>query len=622
MERVVSFTGLLVMLMLAWLLSENRRRMNFRLIVSGVVLQFLLGLLLLKTRFGEKAFEWARLFVAKIVSFSDAGAEFVFGAEFQDHYVAFSVLPTIIFVSSATAVLFHLGILQWVVKLMAKVMVWVMDVSGAESLAASANVYVGMTESPLVIRPYLNSMTRSEIMALMTGGMATVAGGVMAVYAKFGVDAGHLMAASLMSAPASLVIAKIMVPEVEESVTKGVVRVEIPKEDANILDAACRGAAVGLKLALNVGAMLIAFIALIHCLNWMLTPTKHFYGEPLTLELLLGWVCAPLAWIMGVPWQDAPTVGALLGTKTVFNELIAYDSLVSARETLSPRSFVIATYALCGFANFGSIAIQIGGIGGLVPERRKDFAKYGLRALIGGTLAAYMTATIAGILVVPEQDVQQPPSSPRASSSPGENQHPTEEETNTMKVLGISGSPRPGGNTDILLSTALEVLDGEGIETEFFSLADRPIKPCMACSGCFRSDEIRCVQEDPAFEGMVERFTEADGILVGSPVYFGSATPQTMALLDRVGYVARANGNLLRRKVGAAIVVARRAGQNFTLAQLNYFFLISEMIVPGSTYWNIAFGREKGEVQDDTEGLETVRNLAANMAWLLKKTTT
>ncbi len=399
MERLVSFVGLLVMMALAWLLSENRRRMNLRLIVSGVLLQFLLGLLLLRTQFGEKAFEWARIFVAKIVSFSDEGGKFVFGEAFQEHYVAFSVLPTIIFVSSATAVLFHLGILQWVVKIMARVMVWVMDVSGSESLAASANVYIGMTEAPLVIRPYLESMTRSEIMALMTGGMATVAGGVMAVYAAWGIDAGHLMAASLMSAPASLVIAKIMVPETENSFTKGVVRIEVPREDANVLDAACRGASAGLQLALNVGAMLIAFIALIHCLNWMLSPTKYLCGEPLTLQLVLGWICAPLAWLMGVPWQDAPAIGALLGTKTVFNELLAYDGLIAAKANLSPRSFVIATYALCGFANFGSIAIQIGGIGSLVPTRRRDFARYGFRAMIGGTLAAYMTATIAGMLI-------------------------------------------------------------------------------------------------------------------------------------------------------------------------------------------------------------------------------
>ncbi|HYW78215.1 MAG TPA: flavodoxin family protein [Thermoguttaceae bacterium] len=188
-----------------------------------------------------------------------------------------------------------------------------------------------------------------------------------------------------------------------------------------------------------------------------------------------------------------------------------------------------------------------------------------------------------------------------------------------MKVLGISGSPRPGGNTDILIRTGLEVLQAEGLETEFLSLADHPVKPCTACGGCAKAKEIRCVQEDPAFEGMVERFIEADGVLIGSPVYFGSATPQTMSLLDRIGYVSRCNGNFLRRKVGAAVVVARRAGQNFTFAQLNYFFLISEMIVPGSTYWNIAVGREKGQVNDDTEGIDTIKNLAGNMAWLMKK---
>ena len=398
MERLISVFGLFVFLALAWLMSENRKRMNFRLIASGVALQFALGLLLLRTTFGERVFEYARIVVARIVGFSDEGAKFVFGESFTDHYVAFSVLPTIIFVSSITAVLFHLGILQIVVKAMARVMVWVMDVSGSESLAASANVYIGMTEAPLVIRPYLKTMTRSELMALMTGGMATVAGGVMAIYAGMGADAGHLVAASLMSAPAALVIAKIMVPETEESATKGVVKVEVPQEAANTLDAACRGAAEGLKLALNVGAMLIAFIAMVACLNWLLSPTEYLFGQPLTLERILGWVCAPLAWVMGVTWQDVTIVGELLGEKTILNEFIAYENLMQYKERISDRSYIIATYALCGFANFGSIAIQIGGIGGLVPSRREDFAKYGLRAMIGGTLAGYMTATIAGIL--------------------------------------------------------------------------------------------------------------------------------------------------------------------------------------------------------------------------------
>jgi CNT family concentrative nucleoside transporter len=279
-------------------------------------------------------------------------------------------------------------------------MVYVMDVSGTESLSASANVFVGMTEAPLVVRPYLATMTRSEIMAMMTGGLATIAGGVMAAYVGMGADAGHLLAASIMSAPASLVIAKLMVPETEESPTKGEVRVHVPKQDANVLDAACRGAGDGLKLALNVAAMLIAFIALVALVNWPLSQLQ-VWGAPLSLERILGWIFAPLAYCMGVEWNDARTVGMLLGKKTVLNEFIAYLDLVSdgVKNSIAPRSFTIATYALCGFANFGSIAIMIGGIGSLVPERRKDFARLGLRAMIGGTLAAFMTACIAGMLL-------------------------------------------------------------------------------------------------------------------------------------------------------------------------------------------------------------------------------
>jgi CNT family concentrative nucleoside transporter len=297
------------------------------------------------------------------------------------------------------AVFFHLGIIQFVVRIMAKVMVWVMDTSGSESLCAAANVFVGHTEAPLVIRGYLPTMTRSELMAMMTGGMATIAGGVMAAYAGMGVDPGHLLAASLMSAPASLVIAKIMFPETEQSPTKGTVRIELPRTDVNILDAACRGASEGLKLALNVGAMLIAFLALIHLLNLMLGLIPDVAGAPLTLERILGTALAPLAWIMGVEWKDAAEVGMLLGKKTIANEFIAYLDLVKMKETISPRSFVIATYALCGFANFGSIAIQIGGLGSLAPERRLDFAKLSFRAMIGGSIAAFMTATIAGTLI-------------------------------------------------------------------------------------------------------------------------------------------------------------------------------------------------------------------------------
>jgi len=426
MERLISFFGLLTMIGLAWLISENRRKMNWRLIVSGVVLQLALAVVLLTTSLKQAVFDFVEVMMTGLIACSDEGAKFVFGDNFRDHYFAFSVMPTVILFSSLTAVLFHLGILQRIVAAMARVMVWVMDVSGAESLCAAANVFVGMTTAPLAIKPYLPTMTRSELMAMMTGGMATVAGGTMVAYVGMaeaagipaGELAGHLMVASLISAPASLVIAKIMVPETEPSMTKGTVRVEVPRTDANVLDAACRGAGEGLKLVLNIVAMLIAFIALVYLINWMLfglsqavnwgfaelgagsmTVQQMLGGRELTLELILGWLCAPLAWIMGVAWNDAHTVGILIGEKTLFNEFIAYDHLMKLKDALSPRAFTIATYTLCGFANFGSIAVMIGGVSGLAPKRRKDFARYGFRSMIGGALAAFMTAAIVGMLI-------------------------------------------------------------------------------------------------------------------------------------------------------------------------------------------------------------------------------
>jgi CNT family concentrative nucleoside transporter len=299
------------------------------------------------------------------------------------------------------SVLFYLGIIQKVVKAMAWVMVKVMDVAGSESLASAANVFVGQTEAPLVILPYIKTMTKSELMALMVGGMATVAGGVMAAYASMGADAGHLLAASIMSAPAALVIAKIMIPERESSVTKGIVKIDVEKPGDNVLDAACTGAAGGLKLAANVAAMLIAFIALIYLANWVIDGVSGWFGYTMTLQTILGWIFSPLAWVMGVEAADLEHVGRTLGEKTILNEFVAYVSLVSPeiKSNISYRSFTIATYALCGFANFSSIAIQIGGIGALVPERRKDLAKLGFRAMLGGTLAAFMTACIAGMLL-------------------------------------------------------------------------------------------------------------------------------------------------------------------------------------------------------------------------------
>jgi CNT family concentrative nucleoside transporter len=395
------------MIALAWLLSADRKKMNLRLILSGLAMQFVLAVLVLRTKIGLFVFDMARTLVTQLLSFSAKGAEFVFGTELaigtesKVAIFAFSVLPTVVFVSSLMAVLFHLGILQKVVGFMAKIMVRIMDVSGSESLATAANVFLGFAEAPLVIKPYIKTMTRSEIIAMMTGGMATISGALLAVYAGpgFGADAGHLLTASIISAPAALVIAKIMIPEIEESVTKGVVKIQIPKEDANILDAACRGAAEGAKLALNIAAMLICFIAFVALFNGMLSLLPDVGEAPLTLERILGWLCAPLAWLMGVELKDTLAVGMLIGKKTVLNEFLAYADLNTLKESLSPRSFTIATYALCGFANFGSVAIQIGGYGALVPERRKDFAKLGLKAMIAGSLAAFMTAAIAAILI-------------------------------------------------------------------------------------------------------------------------------------------------------------------------------------------------------------------------------
>jgi len=399
MERLISFAGLFVMIGIAYGLSTDKKSVKWKLVGTGVGLQLLFGVLILKTGPGRSVFDFARRVFANIMSYSDDGARFMFGDKFQDHFFAFSVLPTIIFVSSIMAVLFHLGIIQKVVKGMAWVMVRIMDVSGSESLAASANVFVGQTEAPLVIKPYIVTMTLSELMAMMTGGMATIAGGVMIAYMNFGADPGHLLAASIMSAPASLVLAKLMVPETQESKTKGIVKIEIPKVDANVLDAACRGASEGLKLAANVGAMLIAFVAIAAMLNGMLSVFGDVGGSVLTIERILGWAFAPLAWIMGVESADARQIGMLLGKKTFLNEFVAYLDLKDLKGVVSERSFTIATYALCGFANFSSVAIQIGGIGSLIPERRSDLAKLGVKAMIGGTLAAFMTACIAGMLI-------------------------------------------------------------------------------------------------------------------------------------------------------------------------------------------------------------------------------
>ena len=412
--RLISLVGLFVMLLLAWALSEDRRRVHVRLIVTGMLFQLVFALLILKTTPGRIVFDAMQRFVNGIIACGNEGSSFVFGEGFQEHYFAFSVLPLIVFFSCLTAILFHWGVIQKIVKVLAWLMVRVMDVSGSESLAAAANVFLGHTEAPLMVRPYLESMTRSELMAMLTGGMATIAGSVMAAYVGLGIDAGHLLAASIMSAPASLVIAKIMVPEQEESLTKGQVRVEVPRQGRNVIDAACHGAGIGLKLALNVGAMVLAFVCLIALINWGLERGQFYvaylaYGADaaaelpeasvLTFERIIGWIFCPFAWVMGIEAGDVLKVSSLLGEKTVLNEFIAYMDLMEMREQISPRSFTIATYALCGFANFGSVAIQIGGIGSMVPSRREDIAQLSLRSMVGGTLAAFTTACIVGMLI-------------------------------------------------------------------------------------------------------------------------------------------------------------------------------------------------------------------------------
>jgi CNT family concentrative nucleoside transporter len=414
MPKLISFLGLWVMLGLAWLLSENRKHVHVRLIGTGMLFQLIFALLILKTTPGRMVFDALERFVNRVIACGNEGSTFLFGEGFQEHYFAFSVLPLIIFFSCLTAVLFHWGVIQAVVKVLAWSMVRVMDVSGSESLAAAANVFLGHTEAPLMVRPYLESMTRSELMAMLTGGMATIAGPVMAAYVGLGIDAGHLLAASIMSAPASLVIAKIMVPEREVSLTRGKVRVEVPRQGHNVIDAACNGAAVGLKLALNVGAMVLAFVCLIALINLGLEQGQYLVvslangseaakemvqSSPLTFEKIVGWIFCPFAWLMGIQSDDVLKISSLLGEKTVLNEFIAYMDLVNLRDQLDPRSFTIATYALCGFANFGSIAVQIGGIGSLVPSRREDIVQLSLRSMVGGTLAAFTTACVVGMLI-------------------------------------------------------------------------------------------------------------------------------------------------------------------------------------------------------------------------------
>jgi len=397
MYRFISFFGIFFFIGLAWLISEDRKKVNFKIVGYGIGLQLAFALFILKTPPGEIIFAFLNRIFIKMLDFTNEGAEFVFGGLLKEWSFAFSILPTIIFFSSFFAVLYYFGILQFFVKIFAWLISKVLKTSGAESLSAAANIFIGQTEAPLMVKPYIDKMTRSELMCLMTGGLATVAGGVLAAYVNMGISAGHLIAASVMSAPAAIVFAKIIVPETEKAQTATLDGIKIEITDQNALDAAARGAGEGVYLAINVAAMLIAFIAFVAFFN-------HLFGYIGTsMEEILGYIFRPFAFLMGVPWEESASVGTLLGQKTVLNEFIAYDTLSKMNANpitaLSERSTVIATYALCGFANFGSIAILLGGIGTMAPSRRGELASLGIKALIGGTFACFLTANIAGILI-------------------------------------------------------------------------------------------------------------------------------------------------------------------------------------------------------------------------------
>jgi CNT family concentrative nucleoside transporter len=409
------------MIAAAWAISYNRKLFPWRTVAWGLGLQFTLAILILKTPWGSLLFDFAQKIVLKLIQFSNEGTKFVFGPiADQDlmgatfgaaHSLVFAsvVIGTIIIVACISSLLYHWGILQRVVHAIAWCMRKIMGTSGSETLSACANIFMGQTEAPLMIRPYVPRMTHSEIMTIMVCGMAHIAGGVAAVYAAMGIQAGypntagHLLTASVLNCPAALMIAKIMLPETQQSETAASMPATVPRITANSIDAICRGASDGFNLALNVIAMLIGFIAMIALANFIFTyPQRHLgIANPATLQTVFGWINAPFAWLMGVPAHDTVAVGQILGERIVLNEFVGYlDLTTNAKQlALDPRSFTIATYALCGFANFSSIAIQVGGIGSLAPERRSEMAKVGLRAMIGGLLAAYMTASLAGLLL-------------------------------------------------------------------------------------------------------------------------------------------------------------------------------------------------------------------------------
>jgi len=413
MGRLTGILGLLTMLGLAFAFSTNRRAIRVKTVAWGLGLQFAFAVFVLRVESGRRLFQIAGEAVNRLLSYSFVGSEFVFGelGKKNSHfgfYFAFQVLPTIIFIAAFFAVLYHFGVMQCIIRQVAKVMTRVMGASGVESLNVAASIFMGQTEAPLTIRPFLPSVTRSELMTIMTSGMAHVSGGIMAAYILFGIEAKHLLSAVIMTAPGTILMAKMLVPETETPLTAGKVEISdeaMGEKSENVLGAVARGTSDGLNLAINVGAMLISFLALIALSDGILGGIHNglahigFPWFPTILERIFGTLFSPIAWIIGVPWHDCPAIGNLLGRRMVLNEIVAFSMLGPQRAVLDPRSFTIATFALCGFANLSSIGIQIGGIGALAPNKKGELAKLGIRAMLAGTMANLMSASIAGMLL-------------------------------------------------------------------------------------------------------------------------------------------------------------------------------------------------------------------------------
>src|ERR1700737_4241186 len=411
MGRFVGFLGLATMIGLAYLFSTDRKAIRLKTVAWGLGLQFAFAVFVLRFEIGRLIFQKAGDAVNRLLSFAFVGSEFLFGYLGRPavrpalFIFAFQVLPTIIFIAAVFAFLYHIGVMQIIIRAFAWVMTRVMGASGAESLDIAASIFMGQTEAPLTIRPFLNKLTKSELMTVMTCGMAHVSGGIMAAYIAFGIEAKHLLTAVIMTAPGTLLMAKMLVPETEQPKTMGTVHLENIERDSNFLAAIARGTSEGLGMAINVGAMLIAFLALIALTNGLMGGVHNWLGGhgvpwfPTSLQQIFGWAFAPVAWIIGVPWHDCVQIGNLLGTRMVLNELVAFSFLGLMKGTLDPRSFTIATFALCGFANFSSIGMQIGGIGALAPNQKSQLAKFGIRAMLAGTMANLMSASIVGMFL-------------------------------------------------------------------------------------------------------------------------------------------------------------------------------------------------------------------------------